>query len=581
MQRPRRTSLAARGILLNVSLLVGCDPPLSAPLASTQTETPRRGGTAEFATMVDIRSLDPAAIGDGIAPSLVDLLYAGLLKKGDNDALLPDLAERWTRDEKGVVYTFFLKEGARFHDGEEVTAHDVIRSFTRALDPKTPNSGKSFYFGVLGAEAFSLGKAKTIEGIEATGKYQVQFTLKEPDAVFPSLMTLESLRPVCKSAGDRFSDGFVPCGAGPFKLESWKRGIEVKLVRHDAYFRNGLPYLDGMRLRLGVSMQTQRVRFERGELDLLRDVTQASAQKFVGDPRWKPLVFYDPEVQMGGESMNVEMPPFDNVEVRRAVSNAINRDEHAKVKPSMLHALTQPVPQGVKGHNPALSCQSYDLTKAREHMARAGYAFDPATGKGGYPQVIPYYGYPGSTVEFTSQILAQQLRKIGIQIELRMVTYATWQTLTRRRKQVAFGAQGWRMDYSDPSNFTESIFHSNAISDEDSNNPAFYADAELDRQMEAAHRELNEVTRAEMYDRIQQRICEDAPWAFTFSVRLFNVRQSALRNYPEHRVQSFQVTEAWKAALQNAPTALGIPAPFGSRSDVLHAQLQSARSLHP
>jgi ABC-type transport system substrate-binding protein len=541
----RAESRVTYGLLACSLVLYACNSPLEAPTPVSGSPTPSRGGTVHFATTGDIRTLDPVALGDGIAPSLVELMYAGLVDYDDTGQLAGDLAERWTHDESGMHYAFTLRQGVRFHDGNELTAADVVRSFRRALAPKTPNSAKSFYFGIVGAEAFATGKDTELAGIVADGKYLVRMNLKEPDATFLPVMALHSIRPVCPSGGDSFDPEFVPCGAGPFKLAAWARGLEVSLARHEGYFRSGLPYLDAVNLSLSVPKQAQRVRFAHGALDLIRDLGQADTQRFASDARWKPYVFFDPEVQMGGEAMNVEMAPFNNVEFRRAIAAAIDRSEIEKAKPTMLRALTQPVPQGVRGHNPALACQSFDRARALSHMQRAGYGYDPATGKGGYPSAIPYYGYPGSAVEYTSQILAQQLARIGVRLELRLVTYATWQTLTRRRGQAAFGAQGWRMDFSDPSNFTESIFHTNAITDEDSSNPSFYSNPDLDRAMDAAHRELNAKKRATMYDEIQQRICDDAPWAFTFSVRFANVRNPRLRGYPEQSPHIFNVTSSW------------------------------------
>jgi ABC-type transport system substrate-binding protein len=542
--------LAERIGLIACLALLACNPPLEAPASVSGSSTPSRGGTVQLAALGDIRSLDPVALGDGIAPSLVELMYAGLIDHDDRGELVGDLAERWTQDESGTLYAFTLRQGVRFHDGSELTATDVVRSFRRALAPKTPNNAKSFYFGIVGAEAFALGKSTELSGLVADGKYLVRVILKEPDATFLPVMALHSIRPVCPSGGDSYDPDFKPCGAGPFKLASWSRGLEVSLARHEGYFHPGLPYLDGVHLSLAVPKQAQRVRFAHGALDLIRDLGQADTQRFATDVRWKPYVFFDPEVQMGGEAMNVEMAPFNNVEFRRAIASAIDRNEIEQAKPTMLRALTQPIPQGVRGHNPALACQSFDRARALDHMQRAGYGYDAAIGKGGYPNAIPYYGYPGSSVEYTSQILAQQLGRIGVRLELRLVTYATWQTITRRRGQAAFGAQGWRMDFSDPSNFTESIFHTSAINDEDSSNPSFYSNPDLDRAMDAAHRELNVEKRATMYDQIQQRICDDAPWAFTFSVRFANVRNPRLRAYPEHSPHIFNVTSSW---LDTAP----------------------------
>ncbi|NOU26571.1 MAG: ABC transporter substrate-binding protein [Polyangiaceae bacterium] len=559
------------------ALVLGCSSELPAPLPQGHPDdaTPRRGGVLQTATFGDIRSLDPANLGDGLAPQLVQLIYAGLVDYDRDGNIVPDLAERYEIDPSGTRYRFFLRHGVRFHDGEELTAEDVRRSFRRSLARKTPNAAKSFYFTIQGAEDYANGKADDIAGLKVEDTYIVSFLLKEPDATFLPVLSLQAVRPVCRSAGEAFSADFFPCGTGPFKLQSWRPGERVTLSRHDGYFRPGLPYLDGVEFTIGVSMLAQRLKFESGALDLFRDILQPDLLRYRKDPRWTPYGAYDPASQMAGEGMNVEMAPFDNVELRRAVSAAIDREQYRLVKPTMLHALTQPVPQGVRGHNPNLVCQKYDEAAALEHMRRAGYAYDPVTKTGGYPRAIPYYAYPAGVTEYTSQVLAQQLARIGIRLDLRLVSYAAWLAITHRRGQAAFSYQGWKSDYSDPSNFTETLFHSSAINDEDTNNPSFYANPKLDAMLDAAHKEMDGPKRAGMYDTIQQFICDEAPWAFTYSVSFYNVWQPYVRGYKPHPMWQNEVRETW---LDRPGTGRGAQA-SGRMGHGKEALLAPARSL--
>jgi ABC-type transport system substrate-binding protein len=532
------------------ALLLGplaCQDRLSAPMPSDAPNdaAPQRGGTLRTATLGDIRGLDPHNMGDGIAPQLVQLMFAGLVDYDRNGKVSPDLAERLDRSEDGKSYFVTLRPDVRFHDGNVLGARDIERSFRRALSPRTPNASKSFFFGIRGAEAFATGKATTIEGIEVRGERTLAFHLKEPDATFPAMLTMHTARPVCPSMGETYRAESEPCGAGPFRFNRWLHGQNVRLVRFDGYYRPGEPYLDAVELSLGVSAISQRLKFERGELDLLRDFVHADLVRFLADPRWRPYGTYDAETQMAGESMNTELAPMNNVELRRAIAAAVNRDEYRMVKPTMITPLTQPVPQGVKGHNPNLRCQGFDVEQALEHMRRAGYAFDPATGRGGYPHAIPYVAYSGGITEYTSQLLAQQLARIGIRIDIRLVSYAAWLAITQRRGRAVFAYQGWRLDYSDPSDFTEALFHSKGIDDEGSNNTAFYANPTLDAKMDAARRETDEAARARMYDEIQQIICDDAPWAFTYAVRFYNQRQPYVRNYVPSPMWINDVRQAW------------------------------------
>lgn len=521
-----------RSILAASLFLLGCSQELAAPIpGSTGDGTPRRGGTLTFASFGDIRGLDPANINDGIAPVLVEAMFAGLVDYDVGGKIVPDIAERWTVEDGGKTYRFFLRPGVRFHDGTEVAAADVKRSVERSLDPKTPNAYAS-YFAML-------------DGVRVDGEHVVTFTLKEPDATFLPLVALLQLRPVCKSAGTHYDPDWVPCGAGPFKLGTWQRGLAVTLVRHDGYYRAGLPYLDGIRYSFHEPQTSQSFKLARGELDVAREMSSQELLKLQADPRWRPFGEYEVDKQIIGESMNVEMPPFDNVEIRRAVAAAIDRDAMRKVRAGSLRATGQCVPYDVFGHDPALKEQTFDLAAALEHMRRAGYPYDPATGKGGWPGVVPYVVYKAGLLEYTGQVLAQQLARIGIRIELRVVNYPTYLALRGRRGASAFGPGLWTEDFPDALSFLEPLFHSRSISDESSNNPSFYANPRFDALVDRAHHELDDEVRKRTYSEAQAILVDDAPWAFTANVHLYTQRQGYVRGQRNHPMWTHDVTGAW------------------------------------
>ena len=229
---------------------VGCREPLAAPMPAAHPEdaTPRRGGTLHLAYFADVRSVDPAGPTGGESRSALEALYAGLVDYDAEGNLTPDLATRWEVADDGRTYRFFLREGVRFHDGDEVTAEDLKRSAERTLHRTTASPHASAFDDLLGYDDYVSGKAEHLEGVQVEGLYVVSYRIKDADATFLKRLAMHALRPVCKTAGDRYSDTFKPCGAGPFKLgpDGFQRGIGLRVVRHDAYFQPGLPYLDGI-----------------------------------------------------------------------------------------------------------------------------------------------------------------------------------------------------------------------------------------------------------------------------------------------------------------------------------------------
>jgi ABC-type transport system substrate-binding protein len=582
---PRRSAMRALAIAIAlacaVAPLAGCAEPLADPIpaAHPDDETPRRGGTLRLASFGDIRNLDPAVSPEALSIFFAQLAFAGLVDFDMRGEVVPDLARRVDEEDAGKLYRFALHENVRFHDGSELTADDVKRSIERALHPSTPSPWASFYEAILGFDAYTSGKSEELEGVRVEGRYVVSIRLARPDATFLRVLALAALRPVCPSGGRRYDDAWHPCGAGPFKLPpgGWEHGRSLTVVRHDGYFRADTIHLDAVVFTYGMNPVTQRFKFESGELDILRDLTQPDLQRFQRDPRWAPLGRAEPEKTIAGVSMNVEVPPFDNVEVRRAVAKAINREHLRLLKPGAITPATQLLPPAVPGHDPSFAGQEHDLAAALEHMRRGGYPFDPQTGEGGYPHALPYYVYPQGYDLSASQVLQQALAKIGLRLDIRVVSYPTYLALTHRRKRVPLSPQGWSQDFPDPSDFFEPLFSSKAINDEDSNNTSFYANPAFDALLEEAHGELDPARRKSLYDRAHRMLIDDAPWAFTHFIRFFEVRQAYVRGYEIHPVWSQHVKHAW-IDREAARLARGRPWSRGFFSSIAHAFGGSATS---
>jgi ABC-type transport system substrate-binding protein len=552
-------------VLLATALLAlgGCMGALEAPLPAAHPEdaVPRRGGVLHLATFSgDIETLDPPLVRDMLSSNVARLLYAGLVDFDATGAVVPDVASRFESLEGDLGYRFVLREGVRFHDGAEVTADDVKRSIERALSPDTPAPNAELYEAIDGYAAFAARKAPHLEGVVVEGRYVVSIHLRERDGAFLSALAMAPLRITCPSAGDRYSPSFVPCGAGPFRLPpgGWQHGRSLALVRHDGYFRPGLPYLDGVTWQLGATPISQGFKFTRGEIDWVRDLTQPDTIRYQADERWRPSGAFESSLNMQGEAMNNTIPPFDNVEIRRAVAAAIDRDHVVMLKASNLSALTKPVPLAFPGYEPpALLGQKYDVAAALEHVRKAGYPFDPATGKGGWPAPIPYDVAPKTMQEVVAQSMQQDLAKIGLRVELHLTSQTTFYALTSRRGKSAMSPQGWQANFPDPSDFLDSLFATGSIRDESATNYAFYSNPTVDDDLARAHGERDRDARTRLYADAERLICDEAPWAFEFTYRFFAVHQPYVRNTHPHAVWAPDVVEVWLDRDHDAIAGLG------------------------
>jgi ABC-type transport system substrate-binding protein len=527
---------------------LACRQELAAPLDSARSADamPRYGGVLHLAHMGDVRNLDPAGPTDGVAQQAQHLLFSGLVDFDEQGRVVPDLAAHWDVEDDGRTYRFALRTGVRMHDEQELTADDIKRSVERALHPSTPNPSASAFENMDGYLPFAAGAADHLSGVVCEGRYVVSFHLREPDKTFLPLMGMLSLRPVCKSAGDRYVDTWAPCGAGPFKLPpgGWQRGTSLRLVRHPSYFREGLPYLDAVEWTFNVTVVAQRFRFEDGALDLLRDMTQADQTRFTSDPRWAPLGAAEADRSVLGESMNTRMAPFDNIEIRRAVAAAIDRAHYQAIKPANMTTITQLLPPGVPGYDPTFQGQHYDYAAALEHMRRAGYPYDPITGVGGWPETIAYPLYDHGILLYTAQVLQQDLAKIGLRIELKLVSYPAFLALQQRPGGAAMSQANWEMDYPDPSSFFD-FFTTPAIALDSSYNTAFYSNRRFDEIVVRARRESAPERRRDLYREANQILCDEAPWAFAYAYHFFDVRQPYVRGFKPHSVWTLDVSRVW------------------------------------
>lgn len=560
----RRARLAASAVL--ALAFAGCTDRLPAPLAAAHPEdsAPRRGGTIRMATFADVRGLDPATVGDALSAGIMAHVFSGLVDFDANGHVVADLAERIDAAPDGLSYTFELRRGVVMHDGAELLAQDVVRSIERALAPDTPNPSSSFYESIAGYANFTIGRSAHLSGVRADGRWTVTIALSRRDAMFLPALALAPMRPVCRSAGDRYDDSWAPCGAGPFRIPpgGWDRGRSLVLERHNAFYRPGEPYVDRIVWSFGMNQTTQRYKLESGDLDGNRELSLPDALRFSGDPRWSPFGVFETDAQIGAVNMNVEVPPFDNVEVRRAVAAAIDRDALRMLRTPNVRAAGRVLPPPIAGDDPTFPAQRHDLAAALGHMARAGLAYDPVTKQGGWPHAVTYLVTRQGLDEAIGQVLQQQLGAIGIRLELRLVSFPTFLSLTRRRRQVAISPQGWVQDFPDAGDFLEPMFSTASINDEDSNNTSFYSNRRVDDLLRAARGELDPRRRTAMYREVDAIVCDEAPWAPIYSYRFYAVHQPYVRGYVPNAVWTEDYRRTW---LDRATTAVGKRASLDGR----------------
>jgi len=522
-------------------------------------EEPQRGGTFVFHHEADVRGFDPHIAFDELSNMGIKLLYEGLIDY-DRETLeiVPRLAESLPEQlEDGLVYRFRLRDDLHFADhvvfcddpetatrpcdGRELTAEDVRWSLEHMLHPETGSPGVTFFELIEGLEAFREGEASHVSGIRVLDPRTVEIRLQRPDQTFLFAMAMTFAYPVAHEAYEVYGEDVArhPVGTGAYVLEEWEPGVRLLFTRNSNYFLPGRPYPDQQIYTLNLGRIPAVMRFRNGELDHVHRQTPADYRLLKGYEAWEPYRIEQPKTDIWGLGMNCEMEPFTDRHMRRAVAFALNTPRWRRARANRLLLTGQPIPATLPGYDPDLpGAHHFDLDIAREEMRLAGYP-------DGYPEPLTITMTDGETARFYGELVQQDLREIGIEVEIRQISFPIWLQQTGTRNTVLMALQGWSMDYPDASNFLDILFHSRSIHDTDSENKAFYSNPEVDRLLDEARVEQDRERRLSLYREASRIIVDDAPWGFTFSNLQMEMWQPYVRNYRPHPVWSNMFRDLW------------------------------------
>ena len=427
----------------------------------------------------------------------VSLLFSGLVALDAELNVVPDLAERWEIDESGTVYTFFMRQDAKFHNGQPVTAQDVIYSLERAADPErgSVKRAQSYLDDIVGVKERTSGTANSISGIVALDDYTVQITIDAPKPYFLAKLTYPTSSVVNKENVEQTRTKWTahPIGTGPFKMAK-NEHTRMELEAFDEYHR-GRPKLDRIIfIYRGQSMNL----YERGELDVIEVGAQYIERVLdTSDPLYQDLRIIS-QIDVWYIGFNVTKPPFDDVHVRRAFAYATNKVAIAEIA---LNKMVLPakgiLPPGLPGYNAALEGLSYDPQRALAEIAESEY---------GDPSELPPIALTVTGAE-NGEMLAEMYQQIlGVEIEVQVVS---WSEFLRGldAQQYQMFSLGWIGDYPDPQNFLDMLFHSQSAY-----NHSAYSNPELDALVEQARIEQDVDRRMALYQQAEQILVEDAPW---------------------------------------------------------------------
>ena len=472
----------------------GCQP------GATDTVSPF--GNVLNLYSIDPLTLDPAIAGDATSNEYILQIFSGLVRLDESLQPAPDIASDWDIGPDGRTYTFHLNTLARFNDGRPVAAQDFKYSWERALSPATGSQTAATYLGdIVGAGEVLAGESDELSGVEVIDDHTLRVTINEPKSYFLDKLTYVTSFVVDSANVAQGYDWWrQPNSTGPFKLKSWQQNQQLVLERNEFY--NVTSSFLGVEqvifhLWAGAPMNL----YETGQIDVAH-VGLSNIEK-VTDIRGE---FYQelsivPELSMTYIGFNHQEPPFNDVNIRRAFTRAIDKEKLVSlVFKDMLTAAYGILPSGMPGFNEDLSVLDFDATAAKELIAASSYG-DVANLP---PISITISGWGGLIPQDLVAIIHMWQTNLGVEVSVRQLEPEEFVYHLKQEKDEMF-YWGWGADYPHPQNFLEILFATGSET-----NPGEYSSTEVDSLLDMAAREQDEELSLSLYQQAEQLLVNDA-----------------------------------------------------------------------
>ena len=520
-------NLLLNGVALATLLAAGLPATVLPAIAQDDFLAAKQGGSMIVTYKDDVSTLDPAIGYDWQNWSMIKSLFDGLMDyEPGTSTLTKDLAENYTISDDGLTYTFTLHKGVKFSNGRELTADDVKYSLDRVTNPTTQSPGAGFFGSIDGFAAMADGSATSLSGVTVVDPYTVAIKLSRPDATFLHVMAINFASVVPKEAVDEFGADFGkhPVGSGAFTLAEWTLGQKLVFQRNATYWKTGIPKLDTITFEIGQEPSVALLRLQSGEVDIPGDgIPPAQFLQVKDDPAYKPMIIEGGQLQTGYITINVNTPPLDKVEVRKAINMAINKARIVQIINGRALVANQPLPPSMPGYTKDYAGIPYDVDGAKKLLADAGLADGFTT------ELYVYNVDPNPRI---AQAIQQDLKAIGITAEIKALAQANVIEAggAGTAPLVWSGGMGWIADFPDPSNFYGPILGCAGAGD-GGWNWAKYCNEALDKDAVAADSMIDPAKAADRekaWSDIYMKVMDDAPWVPVFNEQRFTMKSDRI-----------------------------------------------------
>jgi oligopeptide transport system substrate-binding protein len=440
------------GVLLAIISLAGCARRETPVEAARRTQTLIVGNAAEPA------DLDPQLVTVLTDQNIMMALFEGLTALDEKSTEpVPAAAEKWEPSADGLTWTFHLRAGLKWSNGEVLTAGDFVAAWRRALNPALAAENAWYLYAVKNAEAFNTGKITDASqlGLAAPDDRTIVITLAQPTPYLPALVSLPAWFPVnlrvtekyggATQRGNPWTHAGHHVGNGPFLLKEWSPNARIVAEKNPYHWEAAKTELQQIVFLPTENPDAEERSFRAGQMHVTFNLPVAKI------PAWRERapeqLRLDPTLQTVFLRLNVTRPPLDNPKVRRALSLAIDRDLLAK---TVLQGSRQPAhsltPPGTGGYTSRAGADT-DFEAARKLLAEAGFP-----GGKGLPAIEIQARNDELMPKLAEALQATWQRELGIQTSIAPMEQKTW---IQNQKDLSYGVTiaAWTADFPDPVTF--------------------------------------------------------------------------------------------------------------------------------
>lgn len=480
------------------------DPPAQQHL-KREPGTPARGDALILGSIGEPSNLIPLLSSDSASHDVAGYVFNGLVKYDRDLNLVGDLAESWEVSPDGLIITFRLRKGVKWHDGADFTSRDVLYTYRVTVDPATPTAY---------AEDF-----KQVKTVEAPDSHTVRVTYKR--AFAPALASwgvailprhLLEGKDITKSALSR-----APVGTGPYIFKEWIPGQKLTLEAFDRYFE-GAPNISRLIYRIIPDSSTMYMELKAGGIDMM-GLSPVQFARQTETPQFTSRFnkFRYPAFSYTYLGYNLDNPLFADKRVRQALTSAISKDEIIQgVLLGMGQVARGPYKPGTWAWNPDIRDFDYDPQRAVRLLAEAGWTKKNREGilvRDGRPFRFTIMTNQGNEQRLkAAQIIQQRLKAVGIDVRIRVIEWASFISNFIDKRNFEAVLLGWSLG-QDPDIYD--VWHSSKTGPKELNFIG-YRNKEVDRLIEEGRGTFDQEERKRRYRRIQQILAEEQPYTFLY-----------------------------------------------------------------